>query len=338
MKKPIRRILLILIILIAVVAVFLLAVRMYFRLPVADYYKASEKGFTIPGTNSGFIAQGIEYDADNQWFLVTGYMKSGENSPVYLVDRESGKYLKTILLQDDKGEAYTGHAGGLSLFPGQYLYVADGDEDCLFVYNYADILKAKDGDTLRAAGRFSTKVSDEDCLHPAFTAVVGDQLIVGEFYRAGNYETPASHTVKTAAGDENKALALVYKLDNTAESGIDPTPEYAYSLPGLVQGLYMDGDTVYLSTSYGPAFSHIAAYDGKKSQQKDITVLGHTLPLYALDSSSLIAQKKIAPMSEEIVMVDGKFYVMCEAASDKYIFGKFTSAKWCYGTDKSFFK
>ena len=46
MKKPIRRILLILIILIAVVAVFLLAVRMYFRLPVADYYKASEKGFT----------------------------------------------------------------------------------------------------------------------------------------------------------------------------------------------------------------------------------------------------------------------------------------------------
>ena len=38
-------------------------------------------------------------------------------------------------------------------------------------------------------------------------------------------------------------------------------------------------------------------------------------------------------MSEEIVLVDGKTYVMCESASDKYKFGKFTGAKWCYATD-----
>ena len=38
-------------------------------------------------------------------------------------------------------------------------------------------------------------------------------------------------------------------------------------------------------------------------------------------------------MSEEIVIVDGKLYTMCESATNKYIFGKFTSAKYCYATD-----
>ena len=32
---------------------------------------------------------------------------------------------------------------------------------------------------------------------------------------------------------------------------------------------------------------------------------------------------------------DGKLYTMCESATNKYIFGKFTSAKYCYATDLS---
>ena len=54
-----------------------------------------------------------------------------------------------------------------------------------------------------------------------------------------------------------------------------------------------------------------------------------------LDSSVLKTDLKIAPMSEEIVTVEGQLYVMCESASNKYIFGKFTSAKYCYATDLS---
>ena len=57
-----------------------------------------------------------------------------------------------------------------------------------------------------------------------------------------------------------------------------------------------------------------------------------------LDSSVLKTDLKIAPMSEEIEIVDGKLYVMCESASNKYIFGKFTGGKWCYATDLDFFE
>ena len=64
-----------------------------------------------------------------------------------------------------------------------------------------------------------------------------------------------------------------------------------------------------------------------------VTVSGISIPLYELDSASLIKDYKFAPMSEEIVFVDGKLYTMCESASDKYIFGNLTNAKWCYYTD-----
>ena len=32
-------------------------------------------------------------------------------------------------------------------------------------------------------------------------------------------------------------------------------------------------------------------------------------------------------------MVDGKLYVMCESASNKYKFGKLIGGKWCYATN-----
>ena len=61
----------------------------------------------------------------------------------------------------------------------------------------------------------------------------------------------------------------------------------------------------------------------------------NTVPRYVLDSSTQKGDIKLAPMSEEIVIVDGKLYTMCESATNKYIFGKFTSAKYCYATDIS---
>ena len=77
LKHKLNPIIKILIFLFIFVMIVLIAVRCYFRLPVSDYYRASEKSFVIPGTNDGFVAQGIEYDSEHQFFIVTGYMKDG---------------------------------------------------------------------------------------------------------------------------------------------------------------------------------------------------------------------------------------------------------------------
>jgi hypothetical protein len=64
-----------------------------------------------------------------------------------------------------------------------------------------------------------------------------------------------------------------------------------------------------------------------------MTIAGHSIPVYAFDSTSLVKTYKAPPMAEEAVFVNGKLLVMSESACNKYILGKFASAKWCYATD-----
>ena len=103
-------------ILILIFFVALLLGRLYFRLPVSDYYKASEKGFEIPGLNDGFVPQGLDYDGQG-YFWTTGYMNDGSASPVYIVEKESGALQKTLRLAKEDGSDYTGHAGGIAVTP-----------------------------------------------------------------------------------------------------------------------------------------------------------------------------------------------------------------------------
>ncbi len=302
----------------------------YFRLSVQAYYNASEKAFVIPGLNEGFVPQGMHYDERTESFFLSGYSNQDEASPVYIVKGENAK--KVLLLKED-GSDFTGHSGGVALF-NDYVYIAGSN--CLYVYSYSEMINVENGGGVKCKGLFSTKVSGDDYVGTSFVTAHNGTLTVGEFYDGGKYATHPSHEITTAAGDTNRALAVQYTLSESAQFGIEPTPMSAFSLPNKVQGLCFADGKIYLSTSYGVAFSHIYEYDESKvKKEKDITLLGQTLPLYALDSASLVNEYKIAPMSEEIVMLDGKLYVMCESASDKYIFGKFTGAKWCYKTDLS---
>ena len=316
------------------VSLVLLGGRAYFRLPVSNYYHASEKAFRIPGLSDGFVPQGLDYDERSQQFWVTGYQKDGAASPVYLVDRGEGSLTKTVLLGNEDGTAFTGHAGGLSVH-GAYVYIAGGADYCLYVYSYDAILAAKDGDTVCSLGSFSTGTK-EDGIRVSCVGVDENRIWVAEFYDEPKYPTPDSHKLTTTGGDLQQAFAVAYEFSDREDAvfGLAPTPVTAYSLPDCVQGITFEKGMVYLSSSYGASFSHIRAYDAEKAAyQKDITVQGTTIPLYALDSQALTQDMKIAPMSEEIVFVDGQYYTMCESASEKYWFGKLTSAQWCYATD-----
>ncbi len=315
--------------LLALVALVLVGAIGYFKLSVASYYSASEKEFIIPGLKEDFVPQGMHYDADKAHFLVTGYSSAKEASPIYIVKDDS---YKTVRLKNADGSDFCGHAGGIAM-ANDHVYIAGGDDRCLYVYSYSEILSAADGGSVNCKGTFSTKASDNDYVDVSCVSVVGDKIIVGEFYRDIDYPTLESHKLTTKAGDYNQALAVEFKLSKEAEFGIDPKPVSAYSLPDHVQGMYFTDEKIYLSTSYGASFSHIWEYDVSRVNESEITVLGTKTKLYELDSSSLSYDYKIAPMSEEIEIVDGRLYVMCESASNKYIFGKLIGGKWCYSTE-----
>ena len=162
-----QTVVMVLCIVIAVVLLLLLGARLFFRLPVWDYYRASEKGFKIPGLSDGFVAQGLDFDG-NAHFWSTGYMKDGSASPVYLIEQETGKTVRTLYLAWEDGSAYNGHAGGIAVnYTWDYVYVAAGEDNCVLVYDSREMAAAEDGATVKAIGRISTKVSDEDYLQPA---------------------------------------------------------------------------------------------------------------------------------------------------------------------------
>ena len=336
--KPMKKAIMIVSIVIGSILLILLGARLYFRLPVYDYYSASEKGFEIPGLSDGFVAQGLDYD-DRGYFWMTGYMNDGTASPIYMVEKESGELKKTVYLANEDGSAYTGHAGGIAV-SWDYVYVAGGSDRCIYAYSAEALANAADGASVPALGKIDTKVSDEDYLEPACLYIDDNynHLYVLEFYREPEYPTPAAHKMTTPAGDFNQAMAVAFPLDfEEGTFGVDPIPTCAISLPDHVQGMCMDESSLYLSTSWGVSFSHIYQYSMStmRNQQSKITFLGTEMPLYYLDSACLLKDYKIPPMSEEIVVVDGKLYTMCESASNKYIFGKLTSAQWCYATNLS---
>lgn len=313
------------------VLLLILGARAYFRLPIEEYYKNSEKAFIIPGLSDGMVHQGLAYDGENDTFLITGYRTDGKASQLSVVSKADGKEIKRLSLANEDGSAFTGHVGGITV-NGDYVYVAGGKG--LAVFGRQDVVSAADGDIIKSVGFFGT-ATESDHLNVAFTHVENGKIYVGEFYRKANYPTPDSHKYTTAAGDENPALIIAYKLDDGAPLGISDKIEYAYSVPSLVQGMCFDAEgRVYLSTSYAAAFSHVYVYETTK-EEGSITVLGQTVPRYVMDSSTMRADIKLAPMAEEIVIVEGKLYTMCESATNKYIFGKFTSAKYCYATDIS---
>lgn len=331
--KPLKKLIVIVSIVLASILLILFGARLYFRLPVYGYYRASEKGFKIPGLSDGFVAQGLDYDGQG-YFWITGYMNDGSASPVYIVEKETGELVKTLYLANEDGSAYTGHAGGIAVTL-DYVYIAGSEDHCVYAFRSQDMVRADDDAAVKAAGSIPTKVSDEDYLQPACLYIENGYLFVLEFYRDVDYPTPDSHKLTTPSGALNQALAVVYELEEDGLFGVDPTPDFAISLPDQVQGMCMEDDRVYLSTSWGTSFSHIYEYRWSEvvKQKSEITFLGTTMPLYYFEVGNLVNDYKIPPMSEEIVMVDGKLYTMCESASNKYIFGKLTSSQWCYATN-----
>lgn len=327
----------VLIVIVALVVLVLVGARCYFRIPVSAYYGASEKAFVIPGLSENLVPQGLDYVESEGIYLVGGYQKDGSYSRVYRVDKASGKSQGYVVLADSEGNGVSPHAGGLAAH-GDYLFVA-GDEDAsIYIYNLNDVLSANSGDTVKMVDIFMASCN------VAFLCFTEDRLIVGEFYRDPNYMTDESHWITTPAGDENRACAYTYSFSDDEEEsvcGISRSPSEIYSLPGLVQGMTVRDGKIWISQSYGTAKSTISCYDISGSEPVDFLFHIYSgraeadviIPIYALDSSTLVASFEAPPMAEEIVFVDGRLLTMCESASSKYFFGNLTGGRWCYATD-----
>lgn len=270
--------------------------------------------FEIPGLKENFVPQGLEYISKLDKFLVSGYMSDGTPSRIYMVDNKTKQTEKYITLK--KGcEPYKGHCGGVAT-NGEFLWVA-GDKK-LETISLSDIIKAKNQDVVEIK---HTTITGNGC---DFVSVYKNHLIVGEFYRKDKYETPKTHHITHSLKEETKALAFCYKISNNI-SGVEENPSFLIALPNNTQGLCFvgngDSEKVLVSTSWSIPKSRLFLYYSpfvKKNNSTTLMINGIECVVYNLTKNNLSKIIKAPAMSEEVISVKQRVYIMFESACKKY--------------------
>ncbi len=285
-----------------------------------DYYCHSNAVSPLPSIHSGFVPQGLGYDAEGEMYLHSGY--NGDAVQIYLVnsDKETKKLLPIYFGETEPAK---GHGGGIAVV-GDYVYLVDNAEEGdgkvgkVHIFRYADLLEAEDGDSVNAIDALSVDSSASFCF-------AGEGcLFVGEFYRPESYETDEAHHFVTPAGDQNNAILTAYPL-NEDGSLKSESPVFAMSITDQVQGFAINSDgTIMLSRSWGVNDSSLDFYDGWTDTGDTIELKDGTVPLYYLDSATHTKSIPMPAFSEGIALADDDtLLISFESACNKYVLGKF---------------
>ena len=280
----------------------------------------------MPEIHSCFIPQGIDYLEEENLFLVSGYDNKGV-AKLYLISEEND--YREISIIDDNGKAFINHAGGVGTF-GEYVYIAGCDKKC-YVLSRDEIVN-ENTNSAKIVGSFDTFNNADFCY------VKDDRLYVGEYAHSIKYITDSTHHITTPAGDENKAIITVFELSANDFLGLgNDRPVEIYSTTGIVQGMCITDDgKLVLSTSALYATSNLYVYDQNKAQNDKsdtFSISEESIPLYYLDNYSLDSVINAPPKSEGLFYDGNKIFIVFEAASNKFVLGKFIGGEYVYSIE-----
>lgn len=275
----------------------------------SDYYSIEEEICRNPGLSDGFVCQGICVSEENERILVSGYMKDGRSSRIYVTDYDSNSYYVELTRE---GESYTGHAGGIAV-TGDKVYISNASK--LFIVSLSEILEAEKGETVDIGS--GVKVNS------AASFVFADE----NYVYVGEYNDPNAqqkeHIYETPNG-VNHSIIERYTHDDLEN------PDKIYSIGDYVQGVCFTPDgRIIFSTSHGLTSSVYYVYF-----ESEATDSGHTLDGASIYYLGKCTKQISGPaMSEDMDWFDGKVITLSESASNKYIFGKLFFAYDIVGLD-----
>lgn len=313
--------------LMAILLVFFAGVNIFVGVVYQSFYAQAEREFAIPGVSEGFIPQDLDCLEDGTW-LFSGYMTKDGESPVYFLrpDGTTGRFLP---IRPD-GSSYDGHGSGITS-DANWVFLTDGEG--FLAFELAEVEAAGSNATIQAQTSRPLEFA------PAFLNIEEGVLYAGNFYHPQAYETPSHHQMDTPSGDWNPAVMYAYPASETEDVGYESVAAWAYSIPPRIQGMCLTGNgQMVLSQSYGLATSHLLVYDLAATAEDEALepaevffADGREVPLYYLDSLALSADIAAPPMTEGIEWHDGRVFIACESASDKYLFGKIYGGDIVYG-------
>lgn len=324
LSKPLKITLITIGAILGIIIIALLAVNIFVRVTYAPFYNQAEEEFTIPGIDSGFIPQDIDYYDVGETWLYSGYMNDGSASPIY--KRYVNGQVTEVFVKEPDGTLYTGHGSAITS-NDKYIYLTC--ENGYLIFDAENLIALTSNETITAIEKVDLDFS------PAFMNIENNELLLGNFYHPEAYETPEAHHIATldgVDGGQNQAIMYVFGSNNAMEYGFSLSPVRVYSIPDRVQGVCATpNEKLIFSTSYGLASSHILVYDTKDMKPDGyFTTSSGDVPLYILDTRTQIEDLEAPPMTEGIETHEDRIYICDESATTKYLFGKL------YGAGKVF--
>ena len=309
-----------------IVGLLLITVRIADWVMYSSFYTNSTMVFLTPGLDEGYVPQGFDFDDSEDTYLLSGGMIDKRASRIYTVDEEGNTQYTELKLLDETN--YSGELGGIAYY-GDYIYVAG--QKGVDVFSYTDVLNGEK--ETRHLGTVTTYVE------PSYCTIYNGYLFTGSYYETGGKTADYEYHI-TPSGEVNPSIITVFKLDETAEFGVDSTPKAVITTTSFVQGIcFTDNNEMIVSTSGGLRASKLYAYDLTEIEETEFTFEGtfnqeeftfEGVKKYHLESKYIVETITAPPMCEEIFYRDGKIYIMNGAASNKYFFGKFTTGSYTY--------
>lgn len=300
------------------VALFVTIIIYYFWPWNKNFFDVASQEFEIPGLDTKFTPQGLTKIADQNKYLISGYMSDESASRFYIIDGETNEVEKYFSLSVN-GKKYNGHAGGV-VSVGTTLWTVSSIDDTGYCFRFrlSDINNVENGGEVIIKDYFETYNGAD------FIFANNGTLWIGEFYREKSHETSDNHKITTRSGEVNPAIVYGFAIDETCKYGIySQMPTKALSIRGLCQGIDMtsSGNFV-LSTSYSISDSNIYYYKDVLNESSHSTFrFGlYDIPLWYLDNDSLINSIKAPSMSEELIVNNERVYILFESGCKKYKF------------------
>ena len=273
----------------------------------SEFYGMEESLCVNPGLNDGFVCQGIAAWDYQDIIVVSGYMKDGGCSRIYMVNPDTDDEIYFNLVSN--GEPFDGHCGGIAIYDDTAIIASEGK---LFTFDLYYLFEAgyNEGEFIDIGEGYEVPTA------ASFVYCDEQYLYVGEFHDGENYVT--EHYYNTNEGD-HYAIIVRYDVWEFLYNYENVEVEMVYSIRNKVQGAcFTPEGQIIFSTSYGLADTVYYVYNESELTDSGEYFMG--APVMFVDNCA--REIKGPAMGEDLDYYNGKVITMTESASDKYLFGK----------------
>jgi len=294
----------------SIILVIALALSIWFFGATYPDFNAKES-FEIPGLSVGFVPKGIcRLGTDVYgWWLISGYMKDGSPSRIYLVDQNG--QIKRYVTVKNAGTTITGEFGGIASSGESIWLVSEGT---VYYMLATDLLQVADTKAVQILDKFDTTIDADFCFANENVFIVGESKGVND----------GSRQTLEKDGEKHTAYAFVFEVGN-GKYGFNSdnlgriAPSSVYSIPDGVRGVCAYDSKLVLSVNHGKSHGELLLYDdtlsGSISNVGTISVMNTTLSIKGLWQDKAVKSVKTLPCGEGLEYVNREIYSLYSSAS-----------------------